>query len=326
MSKIKVSVLCTAYNHAKYIKDALDGFLMQKTNFDFEVLIHDDASTDGTAEIIKEYAEKYPDIIKPVFQTENKMSKGVDVYLNYLYPLVQGEYVAICDGDDFWIDDKKLQKQVDFLDSHPDYYICFHPMKQVFEDGSGREKVIPVQKNISLDDLLKANFIPSCSAVYRWVVKGDNFKDMFPTSIYPGDWWLNLLHAKHGKIGFLPDPMCCYRRHPSSVSFVATKSEDLLHLKYGVYELRFFIFAEKRIAPNPKAYHNHVCNMATEFFRIYMQNGKLERAKQVFELCPDFLTYRNQDFYLKYKKYKKLFNISLIILFVLIILITLVLL
>ena len=121
-----VSICCVAYNHVHFIRQCLDGFVMQKTNFPFEVLIHDDASTDGTQDIIREYEAKYPDIIKPIYQKENQYSKGVRVSLVYNYSRVRGKYVALCEGDDYWTDPYKLQKQVDFLEAHPDYVMCSH--------------------------------------------------------------------------------------------------------------------------------------------------------------------------------------------------------
>ena len=119
-----VSICCVTYNHEPYIRDCLEGFIMQQTNFPFEVLIHDDASTDGTADIIREYEAKYPGIIKPIYQTENQYSKGVDVG-KLVLDKVQGKYVAICEGDDFWCDPQKLQIQFDFMESHADYSACF---------------------------------------------------------------------------------------------------------------------------------------------------------------------------------------------------------
>lgn len=101
-----VSVCCLAYNHAPYIRKALDGILMQKTSFLFEVIIHDDVSTDGTIDIIKEYAEQYPDIIKPIFEEENQFSKNVPINLNILYPRARGKYIATCECDDYWTDCK----------------------------------------------------------------------------------------------------------------------------------------------------------------------------------------------------------------------------
>lgn len=129
-----VSICCLTYNHSPYIRQCLDGFVMQKTTFPVEVLIHDDASTDGTQDIIREYECKYPDLIKPIYQTENQYSKGVKVSLVYNYSRVRGKYVALCEGDDYWTDPYKLQKQVDFLESHPDYVMCSHRFDRYFED------------------------------------------------------------------------------------------------------------------------------------------------------------------------------------------------
>lgn len=128
MSKIEnllVSISCITYNHEDYIEDTIESFLIQQTNFKFEILIHDDASTDKTAEIIKEYEKKYPDIIKPIYQTENQYSKGVDVsFINE--KRANGKYVALCEGDDYWIDPYKLQKQVDYMEKHPECSLCVH--------------------------------------------------------------------------------------------------------------------------------------------------------------------------------------------------------
>ena len=123
---VKVSVICVAYNHEKYIRDALDSFISQKTDFEFEVLINDDASTDRTPEIIREYADKYPEIIKPVFQKKNLYSQGLNILETALLSQARGRYFAFIDGDDYWTDPNKLQKQVDILDEHPEYPACVH--------------------------------------------------------------------------------------------------------------------------------------------------------------------------------------------------------
>ena len=121
-----VSVCCLAYNHEPYIRDCLEGFVKQKTDFKYEVLIHDDASTDKTAEIIREYEDKYPELIKPIYQTENQWSKGVPLTNTFLYARANGKYYAICEGDDYWCDENKLQKQFDFMQAHPEYSACVH--------------------------------------------------------------------------------------------------------------------------------------------------------------------------------------------------------
>lgn len=121
-----VSISCITYNHSNFIRECMDGFLMQKTNFPFEILIHDDCSTDGTKEIIENYAEKYPDIIKPLYEEENQYQNGKPAgSIVWNFPRAKGKYIAICEGDDYWTDPLKLQKQVDFLEAHQEYGMCY---------------------------------------------------------------------------------------------------------------------------------------------------------------------------------------------------------
>lgn len=125
MQEPLVSICCITYNHEDYIRDAIESFLMQKTEFSFEILIHDDASTDRTADIIKEYEEAYPDIIKPIYQIDNHYSKGIAVEkINFERAI--GKYIALCEGDDFWTDPNKLQKQVEFMESCQECSLCVH--------------------------------------------------------------------------------------------------------------------------------------------------------------------------------------------------------
>lgn len=130
-----VTVWCLAYNQKDFIRDALEGFVMQKTTFPFEVIVHDDASTDGTTAIVQEYARQYPDIIKPVIETENQWQKGGLKYIIHIMneKYRNGKYIAFCEGDDYWTAPQKLQQQVDFLESHPEYSMCFHSAKKKYE-------------------------------------------------------------------------------------------------------------------------------------------------------------------------------------------------
>lgn len=136
-----VSIHCLAYNHEKTIRKTLDGFLMQKTSFPIEAIIHDDASTDNTAEIIKEYAVQYPHIIKPIFEKENQYSKHDGSLQKIMHNACKGKYIAYCEGDDYWIDPLKLQKQVDYLEAHPEItYSCCrfyiqNEFKGTFKEG-----------------------------------------------------------------------------------------------------------------------------------------------------------------------------------------------
>lgn len=125
-NNIEVSVFCTAYNQEKFIAKCLDGFVSQRTDFRFEVLVHDDRSTDGTLDIILDYERRYPDLFMVITEEENQYSKGVDITREIMAPLAHGRYVAYCEGDDYWCDEEKLQKQYDFMESHPECAMCCH--------------------------------------------------------------------------------------------------------------------------------------------------------------------------------------------------------
>jgi glycosyltransferase involved in cell wall biosynthesis len=142
-SNCLVSILCTAYNHEEYIRTALDGFVSQTTDFGFEILVNDDASTDGTAAVIREYEKQYPELIRPFYQTENQFSKGIGyIYENIFFPNARGKYVAFCEGDDYWTEPTKLQQQVDFLESHPDYSACVHNTMLHYCNGGKEDELL----------------------------------------------------------------------------------------------------------------------------------------------------------------------------------------
>lgn len=134
-NEIVVSVSCLTYNHEKYLKQALDSILMQKTNFKYEIIVHDDVSSDGTVSIIEEYARKYPSIIKPIIQSENQYSKGISITHKFILPMAKGKYIAYCEGDDYWTDPYKLQKQVDFLENNKEYIATTHECWEIDDNG-----------------------------------------------------------------------------------------------------------------------------------------------------------------------------------------------
>ncbi|PTM02219.1 MAG: hypothetical protein DA405_13075 [Bacteroidetes bacterium] len=135
MSNPKVSVLILAYNQEKYIRETLQGAVMQETDFLYDIYVHDDASTDSTPEIIKEFQVRYPHLIKPYLQKDNQFSKGVKPLTTFIYPLLKCDYVAFCEGDDYWIDPQKLSKQVAVLDANRNYSFCGHDVKMKYEEG-----------------------------------------------------------------------------------------------------------------------------------------------------------------------------------------------
>lgn len=132
---IMVSVCCLVYNHEPFLRECFDGFVMQKTNFPIEILVHDDASTDHSADIIREYTSKYPHLFKPIYQTENQYSKGVPITAKYQFPRAKGKYIAMCEGDDYRTDPLKLQKQVDFMEKHNDYVLSFHNAINMYKEN-----------------------------------------------------------------------------------------------------------------------------------------------------------------------------------------------
>lgn len=162
-----VSICCISYNQENYIRDAIEGFLMQKTTFPVEIIIHDDASTDATANIIRDYSEKYPDLFITIFQTENQYSKGVKPFSKYVLPKVKGKYIAACEGDDYWIDPLKLQKQVDFLERNPGFGLVYTKVKYF---NQSKKKIVRKQwggPSTSFECLLMHNVIPTLTVVSR---------------------------------------------------------------------------------------------------------------------------------------------------------------
>lgn len=158
-NEILVSVICNTYNHEKYIEKALRGFVSQKTNFRYEVSVHDDASSDSTRSIIEKYQKKYPDIIKPVFEEKNQFNNGIDYIVDIHLPRIKGKYVAFCEGDDYWTDTSKLQKQYEFMESNNDCILCVHKAIKVNEKGEGKEDYADYSKIGNGTVLLNSDYI-----------------------------------------------------------------------------------------------------------------------------------------------------------------------
>jgi len=224
---VMVSICCITYNHEKFIKQTLDSFLMQQTTFPFEIVIHDDASTDNTANIIREYTEKYPAIFNPLLQTENQRSKyksGMNPRFNF--PRCKGKYIALCEGDDYWVDPLKLKKQVDFLEDNPDFNICFHNTSK-WKDGqlSGIKSYPPTRKqNITFIDLLKGDYVETCSGVFRF-----NRENHTTLKEVMGDSVLFLSCLENDKKGhYINENMAVYRIHEGGIWSLTPKLNKLL--------------------------------------------------------------------------------------------------
>ena len=217
-----VSISCITYNHAPYIRQCLDGFMMQQTNFAFEVLIHDDASTDGTTEIIKEYEVKYPDIIMPLYEEENQWVKGRRGSAVFNFPRAKGKYIAMCEGDDYWTDPFKLQKQVDIMEKDMCCQIVFAKIQPISIDGMKQSWTIPIGNNINegkveLKDFIKEEFyncnwtFHTSSFVFRSKIiesyKQSGFVDIFPY----GDMPMLIYNLLCGYGFYIGDIVGCYR-------------------------------------------------------------------------------------------------------------------
>lgn len=205
----KLSIVATTHNQEGYVRQAFDSFLAQQTNFRVEIVVADDASTDSTPSIIREYTDRYPHIFRPIFRPENL---GLNKNMTGALSAARGEYVALCEADDYWIDPLKLSKQVAYLDRHPKTSVCFHPVRVVWEDGYAKDSKFPpphLRGNLSVDALLLMNFIQTNSVVYRRLERYDDI----PADVMPLDWYLHVRHGARGDIAMLPDTMSVYRRH-----------------------------------------------------------------------------------------------------------------
>ena len=193
---------------------------MQKTKFPFEVIIHDDSSTDGTERIIREYESNYPEVIFPIYQKENQYSKGIRrIFATFMLQKCTGKYVALCEGDDYWTDPYKLQKQVDFLETHPDFALCVHNVR-VIDERAGNETFITKanpRMECTIADVLENRYpMPTCSTI----VRTDSVRSFPPwfSVIHNGDWVLQITASQFGKVCFMNDPMATYVRHKGGIS------------------------------------------------------------------------------------------------------------
>ncbi len=250
---MKLSVLIITYNHEKYIADCLNGILNQLVDFDYEVIIGDDCSKDNTRHIVKQFADKHPNIIKPILRDSNI---GMNSNFVDCYEKCQGDYIAICEGDDYWIDNTKLQKQVDYLDINKEVAVTFHNVNVEYQDGTYPTHTFvsdnPVYPNniklnkerFTIDDLVVGNFIQTCSVVFR-----NKLINEFPSWFYElsaGDWLIHILNAKHGEIAYLNFVGATYRVHNQGVwasqsdfekirktEYILSKINELFDYKYS---------------------------------------------------------------------------------------------
>lgn len=254
---IMVSVIVNTFNHEKYLKENLDAILSQKVNFNIEILVHDDCSTDNTQTIIKDYEKKYPSIVKPIYETENKFSKGIEIDAAFNYPRIKGKYVAMCEGDDKWIDEYKLFKQVKYLQNHPKIsaYIARTIKFNMRNNTKGYYglAIDKCSKKYTLKDLIKGKDF----SVSSFLARKEFFSAPFPEFInyFAGftDIQLGYYFALHNKIYYDHKPMSLYRQYSSPLSFTSSFSVQTQEKKNKIYENRIKVLELLRLEI-PKKY------------------------------------------------------------------------
>lgn len=237
---IKVSVIVHTYNHEKFIRQTLDSILCQEVNFQFEVIIGDDASPDSTPQIIQEYQSKFPEIIKPLLHSKNLGGYGKNNTLATL-AVCEGQYIAAMDGDDYWTNPLKLQKQVDFLDNNSDFVACFHNALIHFEDGSAPDTYVNDENQrviTTIEDLVGEDevwYMATSSVMFRNGIMKEYPKWFHESK--SGDIPRYILLGKHGKFYYINELMSVYRKNNGGMSFTDGKQDaDFLLNRIGMYQ------------------------------------------------------------------------------------------
>lgn len=285
----RCAVITFAYNHEKYISQCLESVRDQNLDFPFEHIVVDDASTDATPDIIRSYAERYPHI-KPIL-FKSKPPNPISAAFNSC----RSEYVALCDGDDYFCDANKLKKQIGLLEAYPDLALAFCLTEVFFEDGSpsyiySPQRITGKEKPVyTLEDLLQGNLMQTSSVMYRWRFRA-GLPRWFKPTLVPGDWYWHLLHAELGQIGFIPEVMVRYRRHAGSVYESADKKDTVAHrLRHGLKELEMYHHCDEHFRFK---YHSSFSRLATGVFANFTQSfshdGSSDLLDQAAVLFPDF--------------------------------------
>ena len=223
---IKVSVCCITYNQEDYIEIAIQSFLSQATSFNYEILIHDDASTDRTAEIIRKYEKEFPEIIRCIYQTENQFSQGNSASIN-LFNIAKGDYIALCEGDDFWVSSNKLQLQYDFMELNSNFSLCAHSGYNTYENGQIKNHLFrPFNEDriVSTEEIISKWLFPTASLFYRKCLRNP-YEIPFAKGAPCGDYPLAIFLSLKGRVQYFDQPMCIYRnKSKGSLSSYAAKN------------------------------------------------------------------------------------------------------
>lgn len=304
--KPRVTIVCITYNHSYYIGKAIEGFLMQKTNFSYEILIHDDASTDNTAEIIKSYEKRYPDIIKPIYQIENQYSKGVKISPTLLYPKAKGEYIAICEGDDFWTDENKLQIQVDYMDKHKDCSITFHLADEISLTDNKVRKGAPFlwSGKVDLNRFNKRRtIIETCTIVCR-----KSYLMELPEYYYNspvGDLPLELFLLSKG-YGYYFNKNMATHLYMAPGSWSQRHSNRSIDSYISDVEKLINLYEEFDKITNHKFHGMVMAEISRYRYHIALRKGDIKKAKKYRKLCKtNFKAYLMDNLYLISPKFYK---------------------
>lgn len=273
--KIMVSIDCITYNQEEYIAEAIESFLMQKTNFNYEILIHDDASTDNTREIIKKYEEKYPDIIKPIYQSENKYSKGIRVEYEYNFKRAKGKYIARCEGDDYWTDPYKLQKQVDYMEAHPECTLCMHSVDLICgktKKNTGVTSPYNCSTKAPIEDMIMGGggFIETSSVLYPRKAFENVPKLYFDCVV--GDYPMQILLAHEGYAYYINESMSVYRTNAKN-SWTRRMNDGHIEKRIKVFDNINIMLDEFNVYTNEK-YNDtiHEAKRKNDFNKILIKN------------------------------------------------------
>ena len=264
MDEIQVTIRCFTFNHERFIRQCLEGFVMQKADFRFEAIVHDDASTDNTAAIIREYAEKYPDIIKPIYETENQYSKHDGSLMRIMNAHTRGKYIAMCEGDDYWTDPYKIQKQVDFLESHPDYVMCSSRFDKYWQESGVLEEDPDKDfegADYDLQNLIGGKWLTqTLTVMYRRSALDVKHYARYGMSL---DMILFYELLKHGKGYCFPEVMGVYRYHEGGVWSEVSQN----HRRLTEFKARLAIY---RVEQNEMAARFILYQFAKAMSRMWM--------------------------------------------------------
>lgn len=278
-----VSICMITYNHRDFLAQALDSVLMQKINFPAEIIIHDDCSTDGTTEIVRSYAEKYPDVIRPIFQKQNQYSQGRKPY-PWTFKLARGKYIALLDGDDAWTDSKKLQRQFEFLEKNPYHIMCYSNVN--FVDGDNyilKEKVIRSQycRALSQEEIIACRrFIPPGTVMFRYHPIINNLPKSF-NAVLCGDIFLFAVLGQYGTAAYIDLEPASYRIHAGGVFTAKSQFQQIYGRLESVRSIHEYIDREFQFCVA-----DTVARLYKDYLDLLRRQGKI---KELFPLIPSYI-------------------------------------